>query len=613
METKLIVKYIAIALIIAAFGGIIYVITKMFQSTCPSGQTWVNGRGCVTPCSSGQTYDWKAGGCRPLCNGKNQFFSYNDKKCYTCKSDESWNSISQKCIPGLNPCRAPFNKCVQDFAVDEHGKVPPDACGYNAPKCIITKGTTGVCQGSAENSKGTPPKYDLSIPECHGHGECVDEGDGPACVCFNVPDTIPEIDALVANKIEEDPDFLNTRYGKACFGKKRYLTWKVGTFHGLYNGITPEAIPLGSDLFFSCWPSFQNSSNKCQPDQFLDHDGHGELKTIFPVLSQYNGDSTDFSVWKYSNDGLCKKPITGPDTEVDGARQETLTSCRMTCPLGDGGPDGGSPPHGAPHDVTADNPCGNRDRFESPQLDPSNPGPISTRYCANSPAPINPKTGGQYPGYCSQDWCSPEYASGNWGCPSCCGYQIEWNQDPGKLPSLGCAGGTIGGSVGPELPHPSSNGGLWYQPQEGGETGQGEIPGINHGQTNANFLPKWNPCQNTSINKDGDKYCSDGIKSATSAGNQTQGAVCIGSTAKDDGTTGAVGWCGCETDEHCRYGVCNTSTKQCYCTNNDQCSSMGKYGACMGSVDWTKDHTGAGGNNPGQCVVTEAPMPNSSS
>ena len=92
METKLIVKYIAIVLIIAAFGGIIYGITKMFQSTCPTGSTYnKEQKKCIKDCVSGTQYDSHYMKCIPICDPGTNYFPGHDDQCYACK-------------PGCNRC-----------------------------------------------------------------------------------------------------------------------------------------------------------------------------------------------------------------------------------------------------------------------------------------------------------------------------------------------------------------------------------------------------------------------------------------------------------------------------------------------------------------------------
>ena len=218
-----------ILITIGGFIAIIVVIARNFSTVCPSGQTYnTDQKKCVEACGDNQMYDPNKAipGCRDKCNGPNQHFSYRDNKCVTCQPYEAWNIKTEHCIGGLNPCLSPFDKCMHDFKVVDED-VPADACGWNAPVCMNNTSTTpGTCSGPPvpEKKQGTSAKYS-DKPACSGKGTCAEDENGKptGCVCDNVPDTISEIDKLVAARIDRNPEFMSTEFGKACYGKKRYF------------------------------------------------------------------------------------------------------------------------------------------------------------------------------------------------------------------------------------------------------------------------------------------------------------------------------------------------------------------------------------------------------
>jgi hypothetical protein len=548
-----------ILITIAGFITAVVLVARSFRSTCPSGQTYnKDQKKCVPICKDGQQYDPNPAiaGCRDTCDPDAGHFSYHDKKCITCKPYQAWNVQTEQCIEGLNPCKSPFDNCTMNFQVDSKGDVPDTACGWNAPTCN-TK--TKICGGDPVpvQQQGTSAKYSTK-PECSGVGTCTkdDNGNPTGCVCPKVPDSVAEIDKLVASEIEKDPNFLNTPFGKACFGKKRYLSWAGGWWMSQDD----DAQNLAQ---FSLWPTNINSA--------------------YPILAQYNGDYTDFqNPWSFTG-----KVCEIPGTDNQGALDFAHKKCTFPLPLNQGQafPD--------PSDGVQ---CGNRDRVVDPLH--KTPGTdkqvIGTRFCASP----NPSEGNCWnPG----------------SCTSCCQYQYNWSttiSGDDDIRHLGCPTWNAEENSSPEE-NPNSNGGVWLSLQS--PTGPGTWTTSNRGWAHPSYLPNWTPCLTGPENPSGagNEHC---------ASKQVLGGqICLGNPADgsppDPKAKSFQSWCGCYSDKDCHNGLtCNTTTKQCVCKTNKDCSSAtGDNGyICKGYIDPTKlidNDSTSDTYNPGKCIKESPVVP----
>ena len=136
METKLIVKYIALVLVIAAFGGIIFGIAKMFASQCSDGYTYYKDqKKCIKDCETGYHYD-KNMKCIPTCDAGKTYFEPPDDKCSECEPgalDAAGNALVRHPDCGDGGLSSCGPDCSKREEIDPTGLLPGEKIPAGSP------------------------------------------------------------------------------------------------------------------------------------------------------------------------------------------------------------------------------------------------------------------------------------------------------------------------------------------------------------------------------------------------------------------------------------------------------------------------------------------------